>query len=307
MVAFSDDEHLDAMFEQVSNWGRWGADDERGALNLIGPEEIVRAARLIVNGRRVSCALDLPVERGREYPIPPVQHMMIRAGDAPEIAVYPGMQVSEDYVGVACHGPSVTHLDALCHVFVKGRMYNGRPGTDVKSTGAVSNALDPAFDGVTGRGVLLDIPRLRGRQWIEPGDPVTTDHLDAAVAEQGVEVGTGDILLISTGREARRATGPDHRLAGLHPSCAEWIHARDVAVLGSDGISDPLPPAPGDWPLPIHQLCLAAMGVPLLDNLRLADLAAACAEQERWTFFFTAAPLRIPSATGSALNPIAVF
>ena len=113
--------------------------------------------------------------------------------------------------------------------------------------------------------------------------------------------------MISTGREAPRATGPDHRLAGLHPSCAEWIHARDVAVLGSDGISDPLPPAPGDWPLPIHQLCLAAMGVPLLDNLRLADLAAACAEQERWTFFFTAAPLRIPSATGSALNPIAVF
>ena len=170
-----------------------------------------------------------------------------------------------------------SHLDALCHVFVDGRMYNGFPGTDVKSTGAKRNSVMCAKDGIVSRGVLLDMPRTLGVPWLEPGQVIDPDQLDAAEARQGVKVRRGDILLVEHGsRRTRAKHGPwspfNPGIAGLHPECIPWLRERDVAVLGCDCISDVLPPLGIEgWTMPIHQVTLVAMGVHLLDNLHLGD------------------------------------
>ena len=303
---------MDSVFDAVSNWGRWGCDDQRGALNLVAESQVAEATRLVQHGTVVSCSLELPILPAADNPMP-VQHMMIIGGDASTVMGIRGLETALDYVGVAFHGAAVTHLDALCHMFVRGRMYNGRPASDVLSVGAMYNSIAAVADGVTGRGVLLDVPRLRGVDWLEPTEVISPEELSAIEESQGVRVGPGDILLVRTGRDARRAAlgawSPDaDGLAGLDPRCVTWLSERDVAVLGSDGACDPLPHnGDSDWPLPIHQCCLVAMGVHLLDNLALTELADACARLERWAFLFSVAPLRIPGATGSPVNPLAVL
>jgi len=300
------------IFEQVRCWGRWGPEDEAGALNLLTPDRRARAAGLVKAGELVSCARELPVEPSSENPTPAL-HFMARAGDVCSIEGTGGLEASMDFVGVAFHGMAVSHLDALCHVFVDGRMYNGFPASDVKSTGARRNSVMVARDGIVGRGVLLDIPRLRGVAYLEGDDVIQPGELDAAEHAAGLRVESGDILLVSTGRDARRAErGPwdpaGDGLAGLHPECIPWLRERDVAVLGSDGVSDPLPANDADgWPIPVHQCTLVAMGVHLLDNLQLGRLAEACVRQGRWEFLFSVAPLRVAGGTGSPVNPLALF
>ena len=305
-------EWLDETFEKVKNWGRWGEADERGALNYITPAMRAAAAADVRDGGIVSMAREFPVVPSPENPTP-AQHMMLMAGDARDATGIQGLETAMDFIGVAFHGMAVSHLDALCHVFVRGQMYNGFEASDVLSIGALRNTVMAAADGIVGRGVLLDIPRQRGVPWLEPSDTISVDDLLAAERAQGLEVTEGDVLLVATGRDARRA---EHGvwepvsggLAGLHPECIPWLFERRISVLGSDGISDPLPNNDAEgWPIPVHQCCLVAMGVHLLDNLQLGRLMAACAERGRWSFLFTAAPLRIERATGSPLNPVAIF
>ena len=299
------------IFEGAKNWGRWGGDDEMGALNLITDEARRAGAAAVVAGEGVSCARELPVQPSPENPNPAL-HMMVRAGDDCLIPGI-GLETALDFVGVAFHGMATSHIDALCHVFVNGEMYNGRRAEDVKSTGARANSIMCAGDGIVGRGVLLDVPRLRGTGWLEPNEFIEVAELEACEREQGVEVGSGDILLVATGRDARRAeVGPwdpvTVGLAGLHAECVPWLHERGVSVLGSDGVSDPLPGAGIEgWPMPIHQCTLVAMGVHLLDNLRLDRLSEACGRHGRWAFQFLIAPLRVEGGTGSPINPIALL
>jgi kynurenine formamidase len=299
------------VYEQVKNWGRWGDDDERGALNLITPEKRREGASAVVTGEAVSCALELAVQPSPENPSPAL-HMMIQAGDdclIPEV----NFESVMDFVGVAFHGMATSHIDALCHVFVDGQMYNGFVKDEVKSTGARRGSIMCAGDGVSSRGVFLDVPRALGVPWLEPESAITVEQLERAEEAQGVRVSEGDILLVGTGRDARRAEhGPwnpiEVGLAGLHPECIPWLRERDVAVLGGDGVSDPLPASGIEgWAMPIHQCALVALGVHLLDNLRLDRLAEACARHGRWAFLFTVAPLRVNRATGSPVNPIAVL
>jgi len=303
---------MEEIFEKVKNWGRWGPEDQAGALNLITPAKRAAAARLVQTGEIVSCARELPVQPSPENPTPAL-HMMVMAGDACDATGVPGLETAMDFVGVAFHGMAVSHIDALCHVFVKGQMYNGFPASDVKSIGALRNSIFVAREGIVSRGVLLDIPRLRGVPWLEGGAVITLEELQAAEKAQGVRVGAGDILLVSGGRDARRAEeGPwspiEGGLAGLHPECVPWLRERDIAVLGADGVSDALPGLGIEgWPLPVHQCTLVAMGVHLLDNLMLGRLAEACARNGRWEFQLTVAPLRVDRGTGSPVNPIAVF
>ncbi len=305
-------EWMAGTFEAVKNWGRWGKDDEAGALNFITDAVRLRAARTVTEGRVVSCALDFPVAPSIENPVP-AQHHMLMAGDVAGASGVTGLETALDYIGISFHGMATSHIDALCHVFVDEQMYNGFPASDVKSVGAMKNDILAARDGIATRGVLLDIPRLRGVPWLEPDQRITPDDLDAAEAAQGVRVEEGDLLLISTGRDARRAEhGPwdpvAEGLAGLHPHCIPWLHERRIAVLASDGISDALPNLPlPEWPVPVHQCCLVAMGVHLLDNLDLSGLSTACAERGRWEFLFSVAPLRVRGGTGSPVNPIAMF
>jgi kynurenine formamidase len=299
---------MQALFEAVSNWGRWGPDDERGTLNFLTPAEARAAAGLVQAGRTVSLSRNFPTQPGPENPWPAHHHMVI-AGDDPCVPGVDGLEVSTDYIGIAFHGMASSHLDALCHVFQGGRMYNGHPATDVKSTGARRNTVMTLKDGLAGRGVLLDVPRALGVDFIEPDHLVTVAELERTEAAQGCQVGKGDILLVRFGRDVRRLTHDDQKVAGLDPEVARWLHARQIAVLGGDGVHDPIPSGlvAKDWPMPIHMLGLVAMGLHLLDNLYLEDIAAATAEAGRWAFLLTLAPLRIEGGTGSPLNPIAMM
>lgn len=304
-------DRMRAVYEKTKNWGRWGAEDEMGALNLITPEKRREGAACVVSGETVSCALELPVTPSVENPHPAL-HMMIQAGDD---CLIPGVNFESvmDFVGVAFHGMATSHMDALCHVFVDEQMYNGFSKDEVKSTGARRGSIMCARDGISSRGVLLDIPRSLGVEWLEPTHAVTVAELEAAEAEHGVRVGEGDILLFGTGRDARRrALGPwspiEVGLAGMHAECVEWLHERGVAMLGSDGVQDALPASGIEgWPMPVHQCGLVAMGLHLLDNLRLDSLAEACARNGRWAFQLNVAPLRVDRGTGSPVNPIAVL
>ena len=298
-------EQFQQLFDEVSNWGRWGADDERGALNLITPERVRAAAALVRDGTTVSLGWPFPTVADVEN-YRPVVHLMTRGGD-----VSNEFASSGDYVAVMPHGYAITHVDALCHYFWRGQMYNGRPAALVTSIGARANAIDAAQTGIISRGVLLDIPRVQGVEYLEPGEALFADELEAAERAAGVRVGPGDVLLVRTGRAVRRRKvgvwDPRASLAGLHATTARWLRERDVAVLGCDGVSDV---TPSGFPVvdhPLHILTLIAMGVHLLDNVQLEDLAAACAARGRWEFLLTINPLRIAGGTASPLNPIAVL
>jgi kynurenine formamidase len=305
-------ERAAALFERSKQWGRWGPDDQRGSLNLLTPELVRRSAALVEDGTVVSCGRELPVRPAVDNPMPALHHM-VRGGDVcGVIGSESDPQVSLDFVGVSFHGMAVSHIDALCHVFVDGRMYNGYPASDVTSVGARRNSIKAAFDGIVATGVLLDVPRHRGVGWLEPGDAVGPDELDAICHAQQSPIDAGDVLLVSTGRDARREVhGPWEPntvgLAGLDPECIPWLVERDLSVLGSDGVSDALPANEHRWPMPLHMCLLVGAGVHLLDNLHLGRLAAACAARQRWRFQFVVAPLRIGGGTGSPINPLAVL
>jgi kynurenine formamidase len=304
---------MQAIFRAVSNWGRWGAEDERGTLNYLTPARTAAAAKLVRYGRTVSCARNFPVQPGPENPTPALHHIVV-GGDDPCTHGIPGMEVSLDFIGIAYHGLASSHIDALCHVFVDGKMYNGFPATDVRSTGARRNSIMSAREGLVGRGVLLDIPRLRGTPYVDPAKPVTPAELDAAEKAQGVRVGEGDILLVMVGRDAWRdhntpPPGEGPPLAGISEDCIPWLFERRIAVLGSDAVHDPTPsPTPiEDFPIPVHMCGLVSMGLHLLDNLSFVALAQACIAAGRWEFLFTVAPLRVERGTGSPVNPIAIL
>jgi kynurenine formamidase len=300
------------LFEHAKQWGRWGADDQRGSLNLLTPDLVKRSAALVQDGVVVSCGRELPVRPAVDNPMPALHHM-VRGGDVcGVIGSESDPQVSLDFVGVSFHGMAVSHIDALCHVFVDGRMYNGFPASDVTSVGARRNSIKAAFGGIVGAGVLLDIPHHRGVEWLEPGDAVLPDELDAICRAQDTTIERGDVLLVATGRDVRRAVhGPwepnSVGLAGLDPECIPWLVERDLSVLGSDGVSDALPANEHRWPMPLHMCLLVGAGVHLLDNLHLGRLATECAARRRWRFQFVVAPLQIGGGTGSPINPLAVL
>ena len=243
----------------------------------------------------------------------PAHHHMLAAGDARTNTGLPGYEASRDWLGTDVHGLGLSHVDALCHMFVDGLMYNGRSAEQVLSSGSQANTVMAFADGIVGRGVLLDIAALRGQPHLDPAEPVTVADLEAAEARAGLEVGTGDILLVGTGRdqwrqEAGGTLNPRDGIAGLHPECLRWLFDREISVLGSDGISDAMPGLGIDrWIFPVHQVGIVAIGLPLLDGLDLGRLATEAAERGRAEFFFAVTPLRVVGGTGCPVNPVAVF
>jgi kynurenine formamidase len=297
-----------ALFERVSNWGRWGADDERGALNLLTEDRVAAAAGLVRTGETVTISRALNTEREPDNPEPADHHMTMLA----DRDIGSGtLRFAKDYVGVDYHNDSHSHIDALCHVAWQGSLYNGRPSDSVSGEGASVETIEVLKDGLVGRGVLLDVPRARGVEWLEPGEHVFADDLEEAERIQGVRVGEGDILLVRTGHSLRLETlepwDTAKAKAGLHPSCAAFLADRGVAALGSDGNSDTAPSTTEGVDFPIHALALNAMGIHLLDYLHFGELTPACERNGRWEFLFVGAPLRITGGTGSPLNPIAIL
>jgi kynurenine formamidase len=296
-----------ALFDQVSTWGRWGDEDERGALHHLTPSRVVAAAGLVRDGVSVTLSLPWATEPAASNPAP-ADHHMTMLGDADDGL---GLGFAKDYVGVDYHNDGHSHIDALCHVAYRGALYNGRPQGAVTAHGARVQGIDVVENGLVGRGVLLDIPRQRGVPWLEPGEHIFRHELEAAEAEQGSEVREGDILLLRTGHARRLGELGDWDTttakAGLHPTAVPFVAERGVAALGSDGNSDTAPSSTEGVAFPIHVLTLNAIGVHLLDYLQFEHLRAACERTGRWEFLFVAAPLRVDGGTGSPINPIAIF
>jgi kynurenine formamidase len=295
---------VDRWMNELSNWGRWGKEDQLGAVNLITPAKRKQALALVKEGISVSLAHDTNKETAQDNP-QPFEHSMTLSG------VGNRGQFSVDKIGVSFHGYQHTHLDALCHMFWQGKMYNGFSQEEVTKDGATKLSISNLKQGVFTRGILMDLPRLKGVPYLEPGTPIYPEDLDAWEKKAGIKVSAGDVIFIRTGRWARRAqVGPWNvgaSSAGLHASCAKWIKQRDVAILGSDAASDVLPSGIEGVTHPIHQLTLVAMGVNIFDNCDLETASEACAKRNRWEFLLTAAPIAVVGGTGSPLNPIATF
>lgn len=292
----------------LSNWDRWGPDDELGTLNLISPEKRAQAGRLVQEGMSVTCSrLIVPEIASDVTSIPPL-HYMINTGEA---APSRGPGSASDFIGLSFHGLTITHLDSLCHQFWDGKMYNGKPASLVTvQQKAKAGDIDKAQHGIVTRGVLLDITQVRGREWLEAGEGVFPEDLEAAEAAQGVRVEEGDALLLRLGWSKRRqqvgAPDPPGR-PGLHAAALPWLHQRGVSIIVADASHDVDPSGYPNIGLLIHKVGIVAMGLWLLDAANCEDLVDVCRRLNRWEFMFVVAPLRFHNATGSPVNPLAVF
>jgi kynurenine formamidase len=285
--------------KELSNWGRWGRDDQLGALNLITAAKRRAAAALVKDGVSVSLAADADTSKAVDNPNP-YEHQMLAIGS--------------DRIGVAYHGIAHTHIDSLAHIHENGVFYNGYTPEEaaVMKNGHARNSIYNLKNGVVTRGVLIDVPRLKGVAYLEPGTPIYAADLEAWEKKAGIKVGPGDALFVRTGVWARRKVegawlrgrAEGGRSAGLHPSVIPWLRQRDIALLGSD---HPQYVSPSNLRGAVHDFALVHLGVHLIDNADLEALAEAAATRNRWEFMLTIAPLPVRGATGSPLNPIALF
>ena len=314
------DEELQALSARVSNAGRWGPTDELGTLNHLSAAKTRDAIRLAQNGTVLSLAWPISAHSVPSHP-EEVEHRM-----------YPGDMSADDYLGLPMHQQGLTHLDCVSHVAAPdGTVYNGRRLDDVKSAhGLTHGSVYAQRGGIVTRGVLLDVPAALGMNWLEPGQAVTAQDLDSAERHGNVLVGTGDVAVVRGGVAAREAAlEPNIYAPGLGPDGIEWLFDREVAVYTGDmpdrvtplaarmlGLVPPdteTSPAdvndepPTRFPLPLHQIGIAAMGLVLLDFCRVEELASTCRELERYEFLFVAAALPIQGGTGSPVNPLAIF
>jgi len=301
---------FDRLMKELSNWGRWGKDDQMGAVNLITAAKRKSALASVKEGFSVSMARRAETEAALDNPRPITRVMGGAGGGANAAATPPDISGASDTLTVSYHGFVHTHMDTFCHRAYKGLMYNGMPMTSVTEKACPMGSIYAWKDGIITHAVLIDIPRLKGVDYLEPGTRIYPEDLDAWVKKANLKIQPGDAVLIRTGRWALRdAKGPynTNQLAGLYITCAKWLHDHDAAILGSDGAQDVHPSGIEGIAEPIHALVLVAMGMPIFDNLDLEAVSKEAAKRNRWDFLVTAAPLAIPGATGSPLNPIATF
>lgn len=286
---------------ELSNWGRWGKDDEMGTLNLITAAKRKQAVALVKEGFSVSLARNASAEKEIDNPCPIEWSMTM---DTPAMVM--------DRVGYPCiHGPGTTHLDSFAHVFFDGKMWNGFSRSLVtKEHGAAKSSILTMKSGIVTRGILYDIPKLKGVDYLEPGTRIFPEDLEAWEKKSGVKVTPGDALFLRWGRWSRRAKlGPwaNDAAAGLDNSCIPWLKKRDISLLAWE-TAGYTPQPPGDLPRgALHNFVLGILGVHILDRGDFEALSEAAAARNRWEFMVTVAPLPIPNGTGSPVNPIAMF
>ena len=301
---------LRTLARKVSNWGRWGPDDEIGTVNFITPEIVRRAAACVKRGDVFSLGLPLDSDgpqlgtHGRMNPIHLMSAVEGRVGPEADF------RYSDDMIVMPLQ--CATQWDSLAHVYYDGQLYNGFPATTITAAGAARNAIDRLGSGIVSRGVLLDVARLWGVDRVGPGVAIKPADLEAAERAAGVRVGTGDVLLVRTGhlgvfKVDRDREGYLRRMPGLGVTCVEWLHARQVAAVATDTIAvEVIPWEDPAVPLPVHLLCIRDMGLTLGEMFDLDELAAACARDGVWEFLFSAPPLKVTGGVGSPLNPLAV-
>ena len=284
-------QQYDAWMSELSNWGRWGADDQLGALNLITPAKRVAAARLVEEGRTVSMARAMTIQTLDNPDEASANRAPVLVGSVRSVFDIDtnGGYFWERYE-IEYHGSLVSHLDALCHVAYNGKVYNGLPFEDVasKEDGCTRMGIANLREGLITRGVLIDMP----------GRAVRREDIEAWEAETGITISSGDALFLRTGRDIGER-------GGYHPSLIPFFKERDIALLGAD-----VPQEGGQVDgvtVPVHFFALVALGVHLFDNLGLEDLAETANDLNQWEFMFMAAPHVVPNGAGSAINPLAVF
>lgn len=295
---------IDTMMSSLSNWGRWGKDDQRGTLNLITPAKQKAAAASVRDGVTVSlahAAIKQELDNSTAF-----EHRLVALPKPGDEIAYAGDEFSVRY-----HGFAQTHLDGLCHLVYKGRMYNGISQETLSAQGAAKLGVENFKSGVLTRAVLIDMPRQLGVRYLDGQRAIYPEDLEAWEKKAGIKVESGDAVLIHTGRWTRREVeGPWDIMkdsAGLHAACLPWLKQRDVAIIGSDLALDVLPSRVEGFPQPVHWVCVVAMGMPILDNCDFERLSEEANARKRWTFMLTVAPLAVEGATGSPVNPLATF
>lgn len=304
-------EAVRALAKKVSNWGRWGADDERGTINFITPAVVRRAAACVKRGQVFSLGLSFGADGpqigqgGRVNPI----HLMSAVSGG--INADPdGFRYADDFVIMPLQ--CATQWDSLAHVHYGGQLYNGFPAATITPAGAARNSIDKVGVGIVSRGVLLDVARAAGVDRLPAGRVITPADLDAAERAQNTRVEAGDVLLVRTGhlqvfKQDGDRVGYMRQMPGLGIACVEWLHARQVAAVATDtNAVEVIPFEDPTTPLPVHLLCIRDMGLTLGEMFDLEELAADCANDGMWEFLFSAPPLKVTGAVGSPLNPLAV-
>ncbi|MGA7796921.1 MAG: cyclase family protein [Candidatus Acidiferrales bacterium] len=306
-IANEDDYHR--ALKELSNWGRWGEDDELGAANLITPAKRKQALATAREGVTISLAHDIAQEKEADAP-----NILERTlGNVTPTGTTDRYQYTGTY-----HGVVHSHLDSVdCHMMVDGKGYNGRTMEDINAAaGCPKGSINALKDGVVTRAILFDATRLPGKAtpqgWLEPGTAIHREDLEAMEKLEHVKVSPGDVILLYTGRWKRRAAvGPwpnTTGFAGYHADVAYFIKERGVSFIGCDGPNDVSPTGfPPTVTNPLHRLALVAMGVSIFDNLDFERAVEHARKVNRYEFLFSAAPLRIALGTGSPLNPLAIF
>ena len=294
---------IEEMMSSLSNWGRWGKEDELGTFNLITPQKRKQGIAEAKEGVSISLARNMAASAAGGPAS--FEHKMTSTG------VRPGATHASDVYSMDYHGYALTHLDGLCHLFYKGKMYNGFSQEQVTERGAARLSITKMKAGLLTRGVLMDMPRLWGVKYLEGGRAIYPEDLEAWEKKADVRVKSGDAVLIRTGRWGRQAAEGEGSIqknsAGLHASCLPWLKQRDVAIIGSDLATDVSPSGIEGFDFPIHSVAIVAMGMPILDNCDLEALSETAHVRRRWSFLLTAAPLPVEGGTGSPINPIATF
>jgi kynurenine formamidase len=295
------EEELQAMFDRCSNTGRWGPDDELGTLNYITAKKRITAAGLVKTGEVVSVGRDLGTKATKTNPHPLDLHMFYTP---------PGFPARTDFFSLASHGMTVTHMDALVHFSVDGKLYNNREvAKTFSANGAQWGSVLVQKNGIFTRGVLLDVAAARNIPWYEPDEYVTVADFEAAEARQKLKVQSGDAIFVRTGMEVMESQKGEQDIyprAGLHAECVEWMHKREVSVYGGDCI-EKLPYPSKRFTSAMHMIGLVSMGLPILDWPSLTELWQACERNKRWDYLLSTAPLRIVGATGAPINPLCLF
>ena len=304
---------IKALGKELSNWGRWGPSDERGALNFITPQKLVEAASLIKQGKVISMSIPFNakgVQSGLYGRNNPIHLMSFDGGDEHVQKGKNGVRFADDYVIMPLQ--CGTQWDALSHFWYDSALYNGYSSQEVSSMGARKNSIERVKDGIVSRGVLLDVAQHRGVKWLEPGYAIKPAELDEVARAEGAAVGSGDIVLVRTGWRRKFVEEPDritwHQAQpGLSWECARWFHDHEIAAVCSDNVGiDVHPDELEDFTAPLHMLLLRDMGMMLGEIFDLEDLSADCAADGVYEFLFSAPPLRITGAVGSPINPLAI-
>ena len=308
--------HLEATAEKCSNWGRWGAEDEKGTLNFVTPDAVVGAAKLIKTGSRFSLALNFDrngPQKGtwgnRFNPI----HLMLATGTDAVAGLQDHMKLryADDMVSLPLQ--CGTQWDALGHIFYGDKMWNGYDAILVDADGAKKNGIEKVRDQMAGRGVLLDVARDLGVDYFEDGTAITSEDLDNCARNQGVEVRRGDFVIVRTGQMEQRLddgewggyAGGD--APGLAFETAEWIYKKEIAAICTDTWGcEVRPNETEDAQQPWHWVVIPKIGITTGEIFYLRDLAADCATDKVYEFFFCAPPLPVTGGVGSPINPMAI-